>query len=103
MNVAEAIARLETKVDGIARLFNRPMDERGGVELALEILPYSSTNYIYQLARIDKIPYRKVGHLYEFSRRELEAWKDAGSPQPAMQWAKEYRERLNVESLGEAA
>lgn len=95
MDLQQAIARLENKFDAIIRRLNYPLpeeDERGGVELACEILPNtSSTDYVYKLAKAGRVPCRKIGGRYEFSRMELAVWMAAGAPQPATKWAEEYR------------
>lgn len=99
MTLQQAIQRLEGKLDVVIRHLNyvSPEDERGGVELAAEILPnISHPHYVYKMAREGRIPYRKVNGRYLFSRLELEAWIAAGAPQPATRWAEEYRASLVI-------
>lgn len=85
-----------------SRLFS--IDDYGTIPLALEILPtVSNYRHCQRLAKSGKIPHRRLNGRYVFSRSELEAWLFEGAPQPAMKWAKEYRERLKVDLLEEAA
>lgn len=99
MTLQQAIQRLEGKLDVVIRHLNyvSPEDERGGVELAAEILPNTnSADYVYKMARAGRVPCRKIGGRYEFSRLELTVWMAAGAPQPASKWAEEYRARLAI-------
>lgn len=84
----EAISR---ELERIKAHLEPPRADRGGIEVALEETPYSAANHIYILCRRGELPHYKIGRLYEFSRSELRAWKDAGCPQPAQEWAEVFR------------
>lgn len=104
MSLAESIQNLSQRVDGLTRLLNHSLDENGGVELALNVLPnVSNQHYVYQLARAGRIPCRKIGGRYQFSRLELTAWIADGSPQPATSWAAEYRRLSTLQPTTDAA
>jgi hypothetical protein len=74
--------------------------ERGGIELAVKVIP-SLSNEVYarRLCTQDKLPHRKIGGRYLFTRFELESWMAEGAPIPASQWAKEFRQRDYVSGL----
>ncbi|NRA49985.1 MAG: helix-turn-helix domain-containing protein, partial [Phaeodactylibacter sp.] len=81
-------------------LFNFSTTERGGIELAVNVIP-SLSNEVYarRLCTQDKLPHRKVGGRYLFTRFELESWMAEGAPIPASAWAEEFRQRDYVSGL----
>lgn len=80
--------------------FNFSNSERGGIELAVNVIPtISSVEYVRQLCNRDKLPHRKVGGRYLFTRFELESWMAEGAPIPASAWAEEFRQRDYVSGL----
>lgn len=102
MNANDQIREIRKQIEIMAADIDRISDmlfsservisaDRGGVEVAIQETPFRSENHIYILCRRGHLPHRKVGRLYEFSRSELRAWKDAGSPQPAQEWAEQFR------------
>ena len=56
---------------------DKPADEIGGLDLAVEITGLARRT-IYKLTHRREIPHRRVGGRLYFRRSELEAWIDAG-------------------------
>ena len=76
---------IEAKLDALAvdvralksRTNEKPVDEIGGLDLAVEITGLARrTIYKYTFRR--EIPHRRVGGRLYFRRSELEQWIDAG-------------------------
>lgn len=76
---------LEAKLDALAtdvralksRKHEKPIDELGGLELAVKITGLAQRT-IYKLTHRRAIPHRRVGGRLYFRRGELEAWLDKG-------------------------
>lgn len=60
-----------------SRASEKPADEIGGLDLAVEITGLARRT-IYKLTHRREIPHRRVGGRLYFRRAELEAWIDAG-------------------------
>lgn len=81
-------------------LLNFSTTERGGIDLAAKVVPtISHPVHIRRLCTQDKLPHRKVGGRYLFTRFELESWMAEGAPIPASAWAEEFRQRDYVSGL----
>ena len=77
----EITARLEALAVDVRALKSRtnekPADEIGGLDMAVEITRLARRT-IYKLTHRREIPHRRVGGRLYFRRSELEAWIDAG-------------------------
>lgn len=84
-------------------LLNFSLSERGGVELATEVVPtISHPVYVRRLCQEDRLPHRKIGGRYLFTRLELETWMAEGAPTPASEWAAEFRQRYCIDTIMES-
>lgn len=78
----EITARLDALAVDVRTLKSRalndkPADEIGGLDLAVEITGLARRT-IYKLTHRREIPHRRVGGRLYFRRSELEQWLDAG-------------------------
>lgn len=77
----EITARLDALTVEVRTLKNRgaekPVDEIGGLALAVEITGLARRT-VYKLTHRRAIPHRRVGGRLYFRRSELETWIDAG-------------------------
>lgn len=60
-----------------SRTNEKPADEIGGLDMAVEITRLARRT-IYKLTHRREIPHRRVGGRLYFRRNELESWIDAG-------------------------
>lgn len=60
-----------------SRTNDKPTDEIGGLDMAVEITRLARRT-IYKLTHRREIPHRRVGGRLYFRRAELEQWIDAG-------------------------
>ena len=91
----EITARLDAMAVDVralkARTNEKPADEIGGLELAVEITRLARRT-IYKLTHTRRIPHRRVGGRLYFRRTELEAWLDAGRRKTAKEQAQDIME-----------
>lgn len=77
----EITARLDALAVDVRALKSRtnekPADEIGGLDMAVEITRLARRT-IYKLTHRREIPHRRVGGRLYFRRTELEQWIDAG-------------------------
>ena len=77
----EITARLDALAVDVRALKSRandkPADEIGGLDMAVEITRLARRT-IYKLTHRREIPHRRVGGRLYFRRSELEQWIDAG-------------------------